>query len=137
MKRFQRLLLTATPLAVLLWTLGQGCSPSFQAGFRGLPDQSKMPVFLGTSTGNPPSEKLSFQTVSSVVFKNNCVQCHGPSRAEKGVRYDNYQSAIHSGQLAALHASYLEQHEPSKSCQAVPASSMALVRAWIESGAPE
>lgn len=93
--------------------------------------------YQGTSTGNPGQQKVGFQQVYNQVFRENCVSCHGVDRADKGIRYDSYESAIEFGELNYLNDSYHNHIEPGPECRQITHQQMDLISLWIDSGAKE
>ena len=67
-----------------------GCQPNSGAG-------SPAPVGLPTSVV-PPAGKVTwngdYSTNIQPIFDTYCVQCHGPQRAENGLRLDSYQEVM-------------------------------------------
>jgi uncharacterized protein DUF1553/uncharacterized protein DUF1549/cytochrome c len=96
--------------------------------------------------GAPPDP--AFAPVHGL-FLSRCVRCHGPDRQEKGLRLDTRAGALRGGEAgpvvlpgksadSLLLKRLLGQVEPRMPYQEAPldAGQIALVRSWIDAGAP-
>jgi hypothetical protein len=97
-----------------------------------------------------PAEEIDFNRDIRPILAENCFYCHGqdPNKRESGVRLDQREAAIESG---AIHPNNLEASEliaridssdpdllmpPSKSNRRLNDAQKALLKRWIEGGAP-
>ncbi len=82
-----------TLVAVLTVTACQGGGPA-------------TPTAGATAAPAPPAGKVVFSGTYSgnvqPIFDQKCVGCHGPSRAENGLRLDSYEGAMKGTQFGAV-----------------------------------
>jgi hypothetical protein len=124
-----------------------------------LPLQSKLPrpailllscLALVRTTSLARAEEIDFNRDIRPILAENCFYCHGqdPNKRESGVRLDQREAAIESG---AIHPNNLEASEliaridasdpdllmpPPKSNRRLNDAQKALLKRWIEQGAP-
>lgn len=117
--------------------------------------------WLGASTtpGQPEvaTEGLSTQPVFAAdilpVLQNKCVNCHGPEKAKGGLRLDSFAAVMAGGDNGpvlvpgdAAKSSFVQRlllpadhddHMPPAGKPQLTVAEMALLKWWVETGAPE
>jgi hypothetical protein len=105
---------------------------------------------LALLAGAPPAPPAALTYTSSVapVLAGNCVPCHGPEIDHGGLRLDSYEATLRGGDSGpaispgdAKHSLLVLKVEhrdrpvmPPR--RRLPRATIALLRAWIDQGAP-
>jgi mono/diheme cytochrome c family protein len=103
-------------------------------------------TFSSAATGEPSPS--SFAAEVSAVLQRNCVSCHGEDEQSGGLRLDSYPSVMRGGDRGPV----VVARDPDQSLllqkvtrrdrpfmppkKTLPARDIALLRTWIQSGAP-
>ena len=103
-----------------------------------------------TAADEKAKPKVNFQDNVLAIFQARCNSCHNADKAKGGLALETYASAIQGGgsgkvvepgDLDGSHLWQLVTHaeEPKMPPQApkIPDAELAVIRAWIEAGAPE
>ncbi len=119
-----------------------------QAWIEQLPAQPELQT--AHAPGGPPPQKVDFATSVLPIFAANCTRCHGPDVQQNQLRLDSLAGLARgsiSGKVVAPGKSQesrlvrrllgLEQPRMPFNSPPLPPEKIALVRAWIDEGAPE
>ena len=74
------------------------------------------------------------------IMQNNCVQCHGPEVAYKGVRHDTYEYemiVVNDGRLRGVVNHLPGYSKMPKDRGKLPECELQLINIWLDNGAPE
>ena len=100
----------------------------------------------------PATNKIDFARDIKPIFDASCIRCHGPVKPKSGFRLDNRAAALKGGDngvdiipgnsakspLIHFTAALVEDMEmpPTRKGDPSRAAQIALLRAWIDQGAP-
>jgi len=76
----------------------------------------------------------------SAIMQKNCVMCHGPDVAYKGVRHDSYQAemiVVNDGRLRGVVNHLPGYSKMPKDRGKLPECELKLINIWLDNGAPE
>jgi uncharacterized membrane protein len=82
----------------------------------------------------PAGKAPGYNTVKSLVFQKNCIECHGNTRSAHGINLETY-AATKKAASRISDAIFVDQTMPPR--KALPFEEQQLIRAWIDAGAPE
>ena len=114
----------------------------------GLTSAALAPARRGVAATDPPARPLSFARDVAPIFDRWCVTCHGGSEAHAGLWVDSLGGVMRGGddgpvvipgnpEDSLLLAKIEHRHRPTMPPRRkLPPSAIALIRAWIVSGAP-
>lgn len=91
---------------------------------------------FGCSSGEVPTIDCSTATVKSYSELQSisyCVECHGPNRADEGVRYDSYEDAVRNasrGEKSIANGSMPPDSD-------MPEAMIEEFSTWVQCGQPE
>jgi|SRR5579863_3517406 len=97
---------------------------------------------------SPPARPVSFARDVAPILDRWCVSCHGLREAQSALRLDSLSGVMRGGDTgpvvipgnpegSLLSAKIERRHRPSMPPRRrLPASAVALIRAWIAAGAP-
>jgi len=74
------------------------------------------------------------------IMQNNCVPCHGPEVAYKGVRHDTYEYemiVVNDGRLRGVVNHLPGYSKMPKDRGKLPECELQLINIWLDNGAPE
>lgn len=148
MTRGASAVLVTGALLVSLGAFGSGgLEPSFSSGYRDGPRTS-----VGTTSLTAPADTVSFADDILPIFRQRCAECHGGEdengevRTEVSLNLLEYERVMAGSEFGTVveagdpvnsflldmivDGSMPEQGDP------VPEEEIALIRAWIEAGAP-
>ena len=74
------------------------------------------------------------------IMNRNCVMCHGPDIAYKGVRHDSYEAemiVVNDGRLRGVVNHLPGYSKMPKDRGKLPECELKLINIWLDNGAPE
>lgn len=102
--------------------------------------------FVPLATGEQPFKPLpdlgpTYASIYANILLPKCVMCHGPSRADKGIRYDSYTASMRTVSAGNANASRLytecrDRLMPEVPFKALNAAELSALQTWIAGGAP-
>lgn len=83
---------------------------------------------------------ITWESPVREILQQNCVMCHGPSFAAKGVRHDSYESekvVINDGRLRGVINHLPGYTKMPKDRGKLPECELKILNTWLDNGAPE
>jgi hypothetical protein len=83
---------------------------------------------------------VTWESKVRVIMENNCVMCHGPKVAFKGVRHDTYEAemiVVKDGRLRGVVNHLPGYSKMPKDRGKLPDCELKLINIWLDNGAPE
>jgi len=92
--------------------------------------------------GIKPCDNENVTWVSAIreIMQKNCVMCHGPDVAFRGVRHDTYESemiVVNDGRLRGVVNHLPGYSKMPKDRGKLPECELKLINTWLDNGAPE
>ena len=83
---------------------------------------------------------VTWESKIRVIMQQNCVMCHGPVVAYRGVRHDTYESemiVVKDGRLRGVVNHLPGYSKMPKNKEKLPECELKLINIWLDNGAPE
>lgn len=85
-------------------------------------------------------ENVTWESKIREIMQKNCVMCHGPDVAFRGVRHDTYESemiVVNDGRLRGVVNHLPGYSKMPKDRDKLPECELKLINIWLDNGAPE
>jgi len=85
-------------------------------------------------------ENVTWESKIREIMQKNCVMCHGPDLAFRGVRHDTYESemiVVNDGRLRGVVNHLPGYPKMPKDRDKLPECELKLINTWLDNGAPE
>ena len=86
------------------------------------------------------TENVTWESKIREIMQVNCVMCHGPDVAFRGVRHDTYESemiVVNDGRLRGVVNHLPGYSKMPKDRSKLPECELKLINTWLDNGAPE
>ena len=86
------------------------------------------------------TENVTWESKIRAIMQQNCVKCHGPVVAYKGVRHDTYEAemiVVNDGRLRGVVNHLPGYSKMPKDRGKLPECELKLINIWLDNGAPE
>ncbi len=86
------------------------------------------------------TENVTWVSAIREIMQKNCVMCHGPNVAYRGVRHDTYDSemiVVNDGRLRGVVNHLPGYSKMPKDRGKLPECELKLINTWLDNGAPE
>jgi hypothetical protein len=83
---------------------------------------------------------ITWESKIGAIMQQNCVMCHGPVVAAKGVRHDTYEAemiVVNDGRLRGVINHLPGYSKMPKDRGKLPECELKLINIWLDNGAPE
>lgn len=86
------------------------------------------------------TSNITWESKIRVIMEQNCVKCHGPDIAFRGVRHDTYEAemvVVNDGRLRGVVNHLPGYSKMPKDRGKLPECELKLINIWLDNGAPE
>lgn len=86
------------------------------------------------------TENVTWESQIRGIMQKNCVMCHGPDIAYRGVRHDTYEAemiVVNDGRLRGVVNHLSGYSKMPKDRGKLPECELKLINIWLDNGAPE
>ena len=86
------------------------------------------------------TENVTWDSKIRAILQQNCVMCHGPDLAYRGVRHDTYEAemiVVNDGRLRGVVNHLPGYAKMPKDREKLPECELKLINTWLDNGAPE
>jgi hypothetical protein len=86
------------------------------------------------------TSNITWESKIGAIMQQNCVMCHGPDVAARGVRHDTYEAemiVVNDGRLRGVVNHLPGYSKMPKDRGKLPECELKLINIWLDNGAPE